>query len=416
MRTSITNEPSTTKRRAGEILSIGIVVYTLIVDMICLHSVNANPRTDDAEVFANFIGIAPQVDGPIVKLYVEDNQFVHKGDLLMEIDDQPYRYALQHANSEREALEGQIEDERRTIAAQTTSFAAAQTATRTADANVSRYAASVDEAKASVLNARVGLTRAQEDLNYASSNLGRIQPLLAEQFVTADQVDQAKTLEATRRQALEQARSHLKVSEAGLESALAQYEQSKAALDQSHQQVQVSKHSVTTLDPLVAQRSGRTSTMEVAEYNLSNYRIYAPFDARVTNLTISEGAYAHTGQQILTLIDTRAWWVMANFRETQLSRSWSRCGPHGHCGNHHYAYDHDLPCARRCARSAVRVSHLQGESSLYLSVGDCHRGQLCGCRDVCARRGRRFRRPAIGAHPVVLTQWIENLSHVRPQF
>src|SRR5258705_204649 len=192
MRTSMTNEPSTTKRRAGEILSIGIVVYTLIVAMICLRSVNTNPRTDDAEVFANFIGIAPQVDGPIVKLYV-----------------------------------------------------------------------------------------------------------------TVDQVDQATTLESTRRQAVEQARSQLKVSEAGLESALAQYEQSKAALDQSHQQVQVSKHSVPTLDPLVAQRSGRTSTIEVAEYNLNNCRIYAPFDARVTNLTISEGAYAHTGQQIFTLIDTR---------------------------------------------------------------------------------------------------------------
>jgi multidrug efflux system membrane fusion protein len=314
----MTNEPSTTRRRAGKILSIGIVVYTLIVGMICLHSVNSNPRTDDAEVFANFIGIAPQVEGPIVKLYVKDNQFVHKGDLLMKIDDQPYRYALQHAKSEREALEGQIEDERRTIAAQTTGVAVAQTATRTADANVSRYAASVDEAKASVLNARAGLIRAQEDLNYASSNLGRIRPLLAEQFVTVDQVDQAKTLEATRRQAVEQARSELKVSEAGLESALAQYAQSKAALDQSHQEVQVSKHSVPTLDPLVAQRSGRTSTIEVAEYNLNNCRIYAPFDARVTNLTISEGAYAHTGQQIFTLIDTRAWWVLANFRETQL--------------------------------------------------------------------------------------------------
>src|SRR3954470_10577389 len=266
MRTSMTNEPSTTKRVAGIILSIVIVVYTLIIGMICLRRVNTNPRTDDAEVFANYIGIAPQVDGPIVKLYVKDNQFVHKGDLLMEVDDRPYRYALQHAKSEREALEGQIEDERRTIAAQTTSVAVAQTATRTADANVSRYAASVDEAKASVLNARAGLTRAQEELNYASSNLGRIQPLLAEQFVTVDQIDQAKTLEATRRQAVEQARSQLKVSEAGLESALAQYQQSKAALDQSHQQVQVSKHSVTTLDSLVAQRSGRISAIDAAEY------------------------------------------------------------------------------------------------------------------------------------------------------
>ena len=46
----------------------------------------------------------------------------------------------------------------------------------------------------------------------------------------------------------------------------------------------------------------------------------APFDARVTNLTISEGAYAHVGQQAFTLIDTRTWWVIANFRETELKR------------------------------------------------------------------------------------------------
>jgi multidrug efflux system membrane fusion protein len=60
------------------------------------------------------------------------------------------------------------------------------------------------------------------------------------------------------------------------------------------------------------------SAIETAQYNLNNCRIYAPFDARVTNLTISEGAYAHTGQQIFTLIDTRTWWVIGNYRETQL--------------------------------------------------------------------------------------------------
>jgi multidrug efflux system membrane fusion protein len=46
--------------------------------------------------------------------------------------------------------------------------------------------------------------------------------------------------------------------------------------------------------------------------------VYAPFDARVTNLTTSEGAFAHVGTQLFTLIDTRVWWVVANYRETQL--------------------------------------------------------------------------------------------------
>jgi len=46
--------------------------------------------------------------------------------------------------------------------------------------------------------------------------------------------------------------------------------------------------------------------------------VSAPFDARVTDLTIAQGAYAHAGEQVFTLIDTRVWWAIANFRETQL--------------------------------------------------------------------------------------------------
>jgi len=72
------------------------------------------------------------------------------------------------------------------------------------------------------------------------------------------------------------------------------------------------------IDPLVAQRQGRAAAIADAEYNYNHCRVYAPFDARVTSLVISEGAYAHIGQEIFTLIDTRVWWVVANFRETQL--------------------------------------------------------------------------------------------------
>ena len=58
--------------------------------------------------------------------------------------------------------------------------------------------------------------------------------------------------------------------------------------------------------------------MKTARYNLDNCRVKAPFEARVTNLTISEGAYAHTGQQVFTLIDARTWWAIGNFREGTL--------------------------------------------------------------------------------------------------
>ncbi len=90
------------------------------------------PRTDDAEVFANFIGIAPQVDGPITTLAVQDNAFIKQGGLLFEIDPRPYEYALQRARSDLSTLEGQIVDETRTIASQQSAVGAAQANTESA--------------------------------------------------------------------------------------------------------------------------------------------------------------------------------------------------------------------------------------------------------------------------------------------
>src|SRR5689334_19140315 len=102
----------------GKILSAAIVIGAITAGLVVLYHTNSFPRTDDTEIFANFIGIAPQVEGPILHFGVRDNQFVKQGDLLFSIDDRPYRYALEKALSEQAALEGQISDEARRIAAQ----------------------------------------------------------------------------------------------------------------------------------------------------------------------------------------------------------------------------------------------------------------------------------------------------------
>jgi multidrug efflux system membrane fusion protein len=249
---------------------------------------------------------------------VRDNQFVKQGELLFEIDDRPYRYALENAVSQQAALEGQIEDERRRIAALVSGVSVAQANIQSSQAEVARSAAAVEQARADVANAEQGVNRAKAEWTYSNNNLHRIEPLLAKQFVTVDQVDRAKTSEIAQAEALKQASSQLQLSRAGLNSALAQYERSKAALEQSKAQHQQSVHAVTTLEPLTNQRGARTSAVQTAQYNLNNCKVYAPFDARVTNLTISEGAYAHIGVQVFILIDARTWWVIGNFREGSL--------------------------------------------------------------------------------------------------
>jgi membrane fusion protein, multidrug efflux system len=304
----------------GRVISVCIVAGALITGLLVVAETNEHPRTDDAEVFANFIGIAPQVDGPITELTVHDNEFVPQGNLLFHIDDRPYEYALEKARSDQNTLEGQITDQRRTIASQVSAVGAARANTDSAAANVDRAVAAVSVAKANVVNVQAALDSANAELAYQSNNFHRIEPLLAKQFVTVDQVDQVRTAVTARQQAVEQARAQLILAQAEVKSAEAALEQTKAAQEQSHAQLGQSQHSVLTIDPLTAQREGRASAIRTAEYNLNNCKVYAPFDARVTNLNISQGAYAHTGQQVFTLIDTRIWWAIANFRETQIHR------------------------------------------------------------------------------------------------
>jgi membrane fusion protein, multidrug efflux system len=309
---------ATTGRQLSHWVSAVIVVVTILVGLAVLHHVNYHPRTDDAEVFANFIGIAPQVEGPILRLNVRDNQFVKKGELLYEIDERPYEYKLETAISEQAALEGQISDETRRIAALVSAVSVSRAGIHSSQADVARSTAAVEQARADVANSEQGVQRATAEWTYANNNLHRLEPLLSKQFVTVDQVDRARTLEIAQSEALKQAKSQLLLSQAALKAALAQSERSEAGLDESTAQNQQAQHAVTTLEPLVSQRGAKEAAVKDARYNLDNCRVYAPFDALVTNLNISEGAYAHVGQQVFTLIDARTWWAIGNFREGQL--------------------------------------------------------------------------------------------------
>ena len=302
----------------GRILSVLIVTSAIALALIAIYHVSYNPRTDDCEILANFIGIAPQVEGSLVHLNVHDNQFVRKGDLLFEIDERPYRYALEKAISDQATLEGQISDERRKIAALVSAVSVAAANIHSTEADVNRWAAAVDQARADVANAEEAVSRARAEWTYANNNLHRIEPLLVKQFVTVDQVDRARTSEVAQAQSLKQAESQLRQAQAALEATLAQGQRSKAMLTQSKAEHEQAQNAVTTLEPLINQRGAKAAAIETARYNLNNCRISAPFDARVTNLTISEGAYAHVGQQMFTLIDARTWWAVANFREGQL--------------------------------------------------------------------------------------------------
>jgi membrane fusion protein, multidrug efflux system len=317
---------SPTRKWLGRSIGIATVAAALVVLLLVIRETDRYPRTDDANVRANFIEIVAEVSGRLVQLPVKDNALVKKGDLLFAIDPRPYEYALKQALSDQADLEQQIIDEGRRIAAQNSAVEAARATLVQSTTGINTAISTVDVTKATVSRAQANAATARAQLTLATNNLNRIEPLLEKQYVTVEQVD-------TERTALRVAQGNYDESQAALAQAQAQQAQAEFRRREADSQaaeararVDQSVHAIDRIETLMSERPARAARVDNARLDLERCRVVAPFDAYVTNMNISEGAYAHPGAAIFTLVDTRAWWVVANYREAEL-KNIRRGGP-----------------------------------------------------------------------------------------
>jgi len=242
-------------RTLGRTLSGLLVLAALVLSWFIYKIYYANPRTDDAYVHANTASLAAHVSGQIVQLPIKDNQQVGKGGLLFVVDPRPYRLALDTARTKLNLTEIEIKTLRDTI-----NSAEAQLAERRVDAaNAKQY-------------------------------LDRIVPLRQLDFVTDNDVVEA--------------RNKYKATAAGVATAASELQKAQDALGilgDVNQRVRAAQEEI-----------------EDAQLNYDYCFVRAPFDGYVTNLNISEGQYANVGQPVLTLVDDRNWFVLAYFREDLL--------------------------------------------------------------------------------------------------
>jgi len=312
--------PNVAKPRAalGRIIGIVVVVASLLTLGIVVLQVDRHPRTDDASVRANFIEIAPEVSGRLVDLPVKDNAFVKQGDILFVIDPRPYQYALEQALSDQNALEQQIIDERRHIAAQGSAAEAARATLYSSRTGVQTAGSAIDVSAAAVSRAQAAVTAADASLKLATNNLHRIEPLLKKQYVTVEQIDQANTAVRVAQGNYDEAQAALLQAQAAQQQAAFRKVEASSAASEQQAKLGQAIHTIDTLDTLESQRPAKAAKVESARLDLEWTRVVAPFNAYVTNMNISVGAYAHPGTPLFTLIDTRTWYVIANYRESKL--------------------------------------------------------------------------------------------------
>jgi len=250
------------RKITAQILAVAIVLGAIVLALRVWRVMEWHPRTDDATARANLVGIAPRVRGQIVKLNVEDNQEVKEGDILFEIDPADFQLAVDKARAALAALDQQIELAR-------------------ADDVKLKY---------QVKAAQAGVERAKAELKQATDTLNRLQPLLPLGFAKADDVDRAETATQI----------------------------ASAALDAQAEQLNQAQATISTLATVTAQRPGAVAAVDLAVLELSYCKVAAPWSGRVVDLNISAGAYASAGIPVFSLLDTRRWYVMANFREGEI--------------------------------------------------------------------------------------------------
>lgn len=244
------------RRIAGIVTAAAVYAITLILAVYITRIYFLFPQTDDAYVRANTVGIAPHVSGPIVELPIRDNQHVKKGDLLFIVDPRPYQAELDAAV-----------------------------------ANVDLTNLQINALDNSIAAAKARQAQLEADRAYDQQYLNRLIPLLPDNFVTENDVFNARSKLAAAKAAVENARS----------------------------EVARAKNELGKYGDINARRKAAEAAAYKAKLNVQYCYVYAPFDGYVTNLNIAVGQYANEGRQVVSLVDDREWYVMANFRETFLA-------------------------------------------------------------------------------------------------
>ena len=217
--------------------------------------------------------IAPQVGGYVTKLAVNDNQFLHKDDLIVQIDPRPYVAA-------RDQARGQVEQAQAELANAKVNLDKARTT----------YPAQLAQAKGQLAQAQGQLYQAQTDY--------KRQHAVSKAATTQQNIDQ---------------------SSAALRSAEGQVEVAKAQVTTAElipQNIAQAEANVKQLEGQVMQMQG---SLEQAELNLSYAHVVAPQDGFVTNRNVEMGNYVQPGAQIMALVTPQIW-ITANFKETELTR------------------------------------------------------------------------------------------------
>jgi len=270
------------------------IVYTITRNWNSWEGGRIDQVTDDAYVWGDITPLSTKVAGIVRDVEVSDFQHVHKGELLVELDDDDYKAQVAQASAAVEAAKAAIENNRRQQELQ--------------DARIDRALAGIDQAKAQITAAQDGIQAVRADVVRTQDERRRQEGLFQTRSTTQQKVEQAvadeqrfAALLANREADLEEAKTMLRGNEAAAEA------ERRAKVVLQSQQLQL-------VDDLHAKEAALT----VAQVNLGYTKIAAPYDGAVGERQVRPGQLVSPGTQVIPFV-SKIKWVQANYRETQLT-------------------------------------------------------------------------------------------------
>lgn len=307
--------PSRTQSSGFRIGVVIVVLILLVIGFFVYRYMASYESTDDAQIDGHVNSVSARISGHVVKLNVEDNQYVAAGTVLVEIDPADYQVAYERAKADFEDAQAAA------IAAGvnvpiTSVNTTSQVSASEADVNSAR--AGIQVAKQQFEAAKAQLQQAEANNVKAQNDLVRYKQLVDKQEISQQQYDQATAAAKASAAGVEAARAsadaaHQQVTQA--EGKLVQAQANWSNANTAPKQMQIIRARATSA---LAEAQRKKADLDQAQLNLQYTRIVAPVNGIVSNRTVEVGQNVAPGQELMKVINLDDVWITANFKETQL--------------------------------------------------------------------------------------------------
>lgn len=310
--------PPTPRRRSKRPFVILGTIAASTVAIYLLYGWYTKNResTDNAQVEADVVPVSARVGGTVLAIHVMDNQHVHKGDPILELDPADLSARVAQATADLEAADAQAAA---ADAQQQIVSASAKGGLSTAQAQLSGSATSVRSADAQIAAARATLARARADLKKADLDLDRATKLHAQGAASDLELQNAQTSHDVTSAAAAQAQAQLEAAIDGRNAAQSKVAEMQGRVDQSAPVEPQIKAATAAADLAHARVKAASAALAIAKLQLDYAKVTAPADGVISRLGVREGQQLSAGQVIVELVPATTY-VVANFKETQVAR------------------------------------------------------------------------------------------------